>query len=674
MLRFLCALSIGLHASSLLAQPGEGPSRVDGGALIAGPVPLIPREVFFGNPDRAMVRVSPDGKWISFLAADQGVLNVFVAPVDEPANARPVTRDRARGIQEYVWSFTPDLLLYLQDVGGDENWRLHSVNVANSKDTPLVAQDGVQARIMGIEPSRPRHVLVGINDRDPQFHDVHAVDIANGQRELVQACPPGIVGWVFDRNWKNRLGMSLLPDGGASFVREVDGQWKSILDIASDDLLTTGPIGFAADARTLIMRDSRGRDTSALYSLDTTTLERKLLSENPHADLDEILLHPRTHEVQAVAYNRLRSEWVVLDPVLAPEFEALDALGDGELRILSRTLDDKTWVVAHLDDDGPVRYYLHRPGSGKPPVFLFNNRDALASLRLSPMFADVIPSRDGLQLVSYLTLPVWTVQAGSARPASPLPLVLLVHGGPWARDTWGYNPLHQLLANRGYAVLSVNFRGSTGFGKSFTNAANREWGARMHDDLIDAVDWAIANAIADPDRVAIMGGSYGGYATLIGLTFTPDKFAAGVDIVGPSNLVTLLETIPPYWKPLLSLWQARVGDPTTPEGRAFLDSRSPLNHVDAIRKPLLIGQGANDPRVKQSESDQIVAAMQQKGIPVTYVVFPDEGHGFARPENNMAFFGLTENFLAEHLGGRAEPLSDALERSSAQVRAGNVPK
>lgn len=658
-----------------LAQPGESPSPRDGGAMIAGPGPLIPREVFFGNPDRARVQLSPDGRYLAFLAGHDGVLNVHIAPTNEPAKVEAITREGGRGVQDFAWAYTSEHILYLSDFGGDENWRLHSASLKTGVHVPIAAQDGVQARILGLEPGLPRHVLIGINDRDPQLHDVYSVDITNGHRELVQLCPPGVVGWVFDHDWKRRYGLSLRLDGGASLVQEAEGgEWKSILDIAPEDMLTTDPIGFAADNSTLFMRDSRGRDTSALYALNTSTLERRLISENPRADLDQVLTHPRTHEIQAVAYNHLRSEWNVLDPALRKDFDALAALGDGEVRVLSRTLDDTLWAVALVDDDGPVRYYTHRRGGDEKPRFLFNNRDALAGVRLSPMFADVIRSRDGMELVSYLTLPDWTTQAGTSRPISPLPMVLLVHGGPWARDVWGYNPLHQLLANRGYAVLSVNFRGSTGFGKAFTNAGDREWGRRMHDDLIDAVDWAIAAGIADPDRIAIMGGSYGGYATLVGLTMTPDKFAAGIDIVGPSNLVTLLETIPPYWKPLLSLWQSRVGDPTTPEGREFLESRSPLRHVDNIRKPLLIGQGANDPRVKQSESDQIVTAMLEKGIPVTYVVFPDEGHGFARPENNLAFFGLTENFLAEHLGGRAEEMSDALEKSSAQIKAGAAPK
>ena len=337
--------------------------------------------------------------------------------------------------------------------------------------------------------------------------------------------------------------------------------------------------------------------------------------------------------------------------------------------MISRTLNDDYWIAAYLLDDGPVRYYRY-DRARKQAQFLFSNREALEGLPLAKVHPVVIKSRDGLDLVSYYMLPLEGDRDSPGHPSSPLPMALLVHGGPWARDNWGYNPVYQLLANRGYAVLSVNFRGSTGFGKNFVNAANLEWAGKMHDDLVDAVQWAIEQKIADPQRVAILGGSYGGYATLAGLTFTPDTFACGVDIVGPSNLVTLLNTIPPYWEPQVELWANRVGDHRTEEGRAFLTERSPLTHVDRISKPLLIGQGANDPRVKQAESEQIVQAMQDKNIPVTYALYPDEGHGFARPENNLSFFAVTEAFLAGCLGGRHEPVGSDFEGSSITVPAG----
>ena len=362
-------------------------------------------------------------------------------------------------------------------------------------------------------------------------------------------------------------------------------------------------------------------------------------------------------------------QWKVLDPAIAGDLEYLKGVAAGELQVASRTLDDKPWIVAYMMDDGPVRYYVYdRPN--KQAKFLFTNRKALEGLPLAKMHPVVIKSRDGKNLVSYLTLPLGSEADTPGRPKQPLPMVLVVHGGPWGRDNWGFDTEHQLLANRGYAVLSVNFRGSTGFGKDFTNAGNKEWAAKMHDDLLDAVDWAVAEKIADPKRVAIVGGSYGGYATLVGLTFTPEKFACGVDIVGPSNLFTLLSTIPPYWAPAMQMFKDRVGDPTTEEGKKLLNERSPLNLADKIERPLLIGQGANDPRVKQSESDQIVKAMEAKKIPMTYVLFPDEGHGFARPENNLAFYAVAETFLAKQLGGRSEPLGNDFKGSTITCPAG----
>ena len=379
--------------------------------------------------------------------------------------------------------------------------------------------------------------------------------------------------------------------------------------------------------------------------------------------------HPTENTVQAVAFTYLRKEWKVLDPAIEDDMTYLRSVADGEMEVTSRTQDDLHWSVAYIMDNGPVRYY-HYDRKAKKARFLFTNRKSLEGLKLAKMNPVVIKARDGLSLVSYLTLPLGSDSDGDVRPEKPLPLVLDVHGGPWARDEWGYNPLHQLLSNRGYAVLSVNFRGSTGFGKQFVNAGNKEWAAKMHDDLLDAVKWAVDQKVANKEKVAILGGSYGGYATLVGLTFTPDVFACGVDIVGPSNILTLLSTIPPYWQPAIQMFKDRVGDHTTAEGKKFLETRSPLSLVDKIKKPLLIGQGANDPRVKQSEADQIVKAMQQKKIPVTYVLYPDEGHGFARPENSLSFYAVTEAFLAEHLGGRHEPIGKAFAGSSITVPTG----
>jgi dipeptidyl aminopeptidase/acylaminoacyl peptidase len=381
------------------------------------------------------------------------------------------------------------------------------------------------------------------------------------------------------------------------------------------------------------------------------------------------MIHPTEKNIQAVAFTYERKHWQIIDESIADDLAYLSTVAEGEVEVVSRTLDDRYWMVVYVMDDGPVQYYLYDREVQKAE-FLFTYRKALEGLALAKMHTMVIKSRDGRDLVSYYTLPVGSDSDGDGYPDEPLPMVLYVHGGPWSRDNWDYNPVHQWLANRGYAVMSVNFRGSTGFGKAFINAGNLEWGGKMHDDLIDAVEWAVREEIADPDRVAIMGGSYGGYATLWGMTNTPDTFVCGVDIVGISNLTSFFETIPPYWQPLIELLATRMGDARTEEGRAFLAGRSPLTYVDQIKKPLLIAQGANDPRVNQAESDQIVQAMQDANISVTYLLYTDEGHGFARPENDLSFFAVTDAFLSKCLGGRYEPIGDDFESSSITVLAG----
>ena len=624
--------------------------------------PLLDRELLFGNPERAQGRISPDGRWLSWLAPVDGVLNVFVAPVEAPAAARAITADRLRGIREHQWSRDAARVLYVQDLGGDENWHVYAVDPNSGTVLDLTPGDAVQGQLLADSPRHPRHVVIGCNDRVPEVHDWYRVDVTTGARERIYE-NPGFVGGVFDDALNARLGIAMTPDGGLQFLR-LDGDTPSLfLAVDAEDSATTGPLGIAADGQTLYLLDGRGRDTGALVAMDLHSGASRVIAADDRADIGEVWVHPTTHAVQAVVVDYLGPEIRVLDPSIAADVDRLTAAG-GSFDIASRTADDRQWIIVYHADDGPLRYvHYHRDTGVTRPLFV--DRPALSTAPLTRRRPVVIRARDGLNLVSYLSLPRWADRDG--RPPEPLPLVLYVHGGPWARDSSGYEPNHQLLANRGYAVLSVNFRGSTGFGKAFVNAANFEWAGRMHDDLLDAVDWAVAEGIARRDRVAIMGGSYGGYAALVGLTFTPTVFACAVDVVGPSNLITLLETIPPYWAPAIAQFTSRVGTHLTDEGRAELWARSPLSRVDAIERPLLIAQGANDPRVKQSESDQIVAAMHQRGIPVTYVLFPDEGHGFARPVNRLAFTALTETFLAEHLGGRQEPIGDAVDRSTAQV-------
>jgi dipeptidyl aminopeptidase/acylaminoacyl peptidase len=646
----------------LLAACGSAPPEA------AAPPQLLSRDTLFGNPDRALVLLSPDGKQISYLSPDEGVMNVWVAPLDNLAAARAVTNDRKRGIRFYQWAYTNNDILYLQDTNGDENWQLFRVNLTNDETTNLTPIEGVAVQAPDLSPDHPEHALVAINERDKRLHDLFRLNILTGEREMIEQ-NPGFAGYVADDDLQVRLASKMTPDGGMQFLQKDGKEWKELFAVGSDDALTTGPAGFDKSRRTLYLRDSRDRNTSALVSLDLETGEKQTVFENDGADVSALIRHPTEHQIQAVSWVRERREWKVLDESIADDLEFLREASEGELIVNSRTVDDSRWIAAYLRSDGPIEYYLYER-EPKKATRLFSNRKELEGLPLAPMHSTTIKARDGLELVSYYTLPLESDPDADGKPVEPVPMVLFVHGGPWGRDNWGYHPYHQWLSNRGYAVLSVNFRGSTGLGKDFTNAGDMEWAGKMHDDLLDATDWAVAEGIAAQDKVCIMGGSYGGYSTLVGLTFTPDKFACGVDIVGPANLVTLLSSIPPYWEPMKKMFAARVGDVETDEGRALLTERSPLTHADKIVRPLLIGQGANDPRVKQAESDQIVTAMKGRGIPVTYVLYPDEGHGFARPENNKSFNAVTEAFLAETLGGRVEPIGDDLQGSSIQVPEG----
>ena len=692
-----------LLAAGCVAPTDTHTARTETPPMSAAP-PLIPREVLFGNPDKAALRISPDGRHIAFLAPVNGVLNVWVAATNAPEAATPVTQDTGRGIRRFFWAYTNDHLLYLQDQGGDENWKVYAVdlNTKTSRDlTPfetIPGPDGKPALLPNGKPMRPAAqienvsrrlpdtILIGLNTRDPRYHDIYRVDIRTGAMTLAQTNAE-FSGFVTDDDYAVRFASRMTDDGGTELLKPAAQQspaggvraqgitnWEPFQTIGMEDSLTTHPVGFDKTGRVLYMIDSRGRNTSAMTILDLATGAVATVAEDPRADVAGVLVHPTEETIQAVSFTYARTEWKILDPAIQSDFDYLKTVAAGDILVTSRTLDDRLWTVAFLLDNGPARSYLY-DRARKQATFLFTNRKALEGLPLARMYPRVISSRDGLNLVSYLTLPPEADRRGDGRPDGPLPLVLLVHGGPWARDSWGLDPEHQWLANRGYAVLAVNFRGSTGLGKAFLNAAVKEWAGKMHDDLLDAVDWAVRQGIARPDKVCIMGGSYGGYATLVGLTFTPEVFACGVDIVGPSSLVTLLNTIPPYWEPGIAMFTTRVGDHRTEDGRRFLESRSPLSYVDRIQRPLLIGQGANDPRVKQSEADQIVTAMQAKGIPVTYVLYPDEGHGFARPENSLSFNAVVEAFLSRYLGGRYQPVGTDFQGSTITVPtgAGGVP-
>ena len=628
-------------------------------------VSLIARAALFGNPVRTQARLSPDGRYISFLAPKDGVLNVWLAPFSNLQVAKPITDDKTRGVREHYWAFTGSHVLYVQDEGGDENWRVLSVDVESGVQIDLTPIAGVQAQIVGLSALRPNVALIGLNDRKPEWHDLFEIDVVTAQRKLIERNDQGFAGYLEDLALAPRLAVKTRADGGGEFFRRTDAGWESFLLYGQSDSLTTRPL-IVESAGAALMLSALGRDKAALMRVDLATGKQSLIGQSERADVADVWLHPRTRELQAFAVDYLTSEITPLTSAAVLDIEILRSALGSQFSVTSRTLDDNTWVVVVDDPERAPSNYLYERASARVTK-LFDQRPELASAPLQRMQALEIRARDGLSLVSYLTLPPGS---SGARPEKPLPMVLDVHGGPWARDNYGFNAEHQWLANRGYAVLTVNYRGSMGFGKSFVNAGDGEWAAKMHDDLLDAVAWAVAEKIAQADKVAIYGGSYGGYAALVGLTFTPDVFACGVDLVGPSNLITLLESIPPYWKAFFEDMARRVGDPRTEDGRALLNARSPLSHVERIKRPLLIVQGANDPRVKQAEADQIVAAMTAKNLPVTYVLYADEGHGFARPQNRLSFYAITEAFLSKYLGGRFEPIGRDFDDSSVSVSAG----
>ena len=633
-----------------------------------GPNDLIPRRVIFGNPERTAPFVSPDGKTLVFTAAVDGVMNIWVAPIGDLAAAKPLTKEKSRPIMKFWWAPNGTHVLYLQDQGGNENYHLYAVDVASGVTKDLTPFKNTRAEVIADSYERPDELLIGINNRDPRWHDVWRINVVTGESSLVLK-NEGFASFLADHTLTVRLGSKPTPDGGLEYLRLEDGEWKPFSTVPGDDALTTEPLFFGEDNETLYMVDSRGRDKSALTAVDLDTNKAKIIASAAKSDIAYVIADPETHKPLAYSAEYNRMEWTALDESLKGDIEFLNKQVTGYWSVLSQSKDGNLWTV-WIDNTGePIRFGLYDRRK-RALKMLFAARPTLEGAPLPTTHARTITSRDGLELVSYLTLPKGSDANGDGVPEKRLPLVLNVHGGPWARDSLAYNPPAAWLANRGYAVLSVNFRGSTGFGKAFLNAGDKEWGGKMQNDLIDAVDWAVKNKIALKDKVAIYGASYGGYATLVGLTQTPDKFACGVNIVGPSNLKTMLTNMPAYWASFLDTFKRRVGDPATKEGSALLTDRSPLFRAAKIQRPLLIAQGANDPRVKQSEADQIVRAMTKKNLPVTYVLYADEGHGFARPENRLSFYAISEAFLAQCLGGRVEPIGNDFEGSSVAVPTG----
>jgi len=614
------------------------------------PIPLIPREVFFCNPEKASPQISPDGKRLAYLAPVKGVLNVWVKTVGIDDD-QPVSNDTNRGIRSAWWAHNKKHVLYWQDKGGNENWHIFRIDPETKQEMDLTPFDDVRIFVYASSKKFPNELLIGMNKENKLLFDVYRLNIETGKIEFVEKNPGNVEDWVVDHDFKIRAARTMNEDGSVTLlIRNTERDaWKEAITWKLEDGLKvdvwgfTKDAGFSPDDKKLYLHDARKSSTAQFIEYDIATGEEKILEHDPIFDADHLVCDSDNKPL-AVCISRERIHWIALDPEFDIHLNNMLAPDDGDLAICNHSDDDRYWVLCFDHDNRSSAYYLYDKETQKSE-FIFCPRPTLNEYKLSEMEPVSFTSRDGLKIHGYLSYPAY-------KQHSDLPLVLLVHGGPWMRNQWGYNPEVQWFTNRGYACLQVNYRGSGGYGKDFLNAGDHESGHKMHNDLVDAVNWAITQGIANPKKVAIYGGSYGGYAALVGATFTPDVFCCAVDVCGPCNWVTVIKSFMPYMVNLRKQFYLRVGDPE--KDVDFLKSGSPLFKVDNIKIPVLIGHGANDVRVTQAESEQIVDAMKAKGLPYEYVLFSDEGHGFIKPENRLKFYAIAEKFLAKHLGGRCE--------------------
>jgi dipeptidyl aminopeptidase/acylaminoacyl peptidase len=608
-------------------------------------VPLIPRKVLFGNPEKTYPQLSPDGTQIAYLAPHNGVLNIWVKTFDKNDDI-VITHEPKRGIHDFSWAPNGQLL-YFKDNDGDENYHLYSVNSSSGETKDITAFPGVKVGILDSNQKHPNELLIEMNKDNPKFFDVYHLDLTTAQLTLVAKNPGIMTRWIAGDHLQVLGALQTNEDGSQTLlVRDNNkDQWRTLLTLDFEDLLEdelySGILGFSRDDAYLFLNTSLGTNTRCFQKINVKTGERTIIAHDDEFDVNHVIFNSITGDPDFVCFNKQRKVYQVLNPALQDDFNRICALSNGDIYTIIRSNDDTKWLVCFIHDIKSTEYYIYDCTTKKASL-LFYQRPELNNYPLAPMEPISFTSRDGLKIHGYITFPI-----GVAR--TNLPLVLCVHGGPFYRDSWGYVIEPQLIANRGCICLQVNFRGSSGYGKAFLAAGNREWGNKMHNDLVDAIKWALDQKIADPKKIAIYGASYGGYAALVGATFTPDLFCCAIDYCGPSNLTTLLKALPPYWS--LAQWQKRIGNLADEE---FLKSRSPLYKIDQLKIPLLIAHGGNDVRVIQAESEQFINALKEKNISYEYLLFPDEGHGFVRPENRLQFYAAFEQFLAKHLGCRCE--------------------
>lgn len=644
---FKGVLCLAILLATLGAQEKKAPA--------SGLPPIIDRELFFGNPEIAAAQVSPDGKYVAFLKPWKDTRNVWVKGVGEPFSAAHLlTTEAKRPVAGYFWTRDSKNILYVKDNDGDENYNIYAVDPAAKPaagaDAPasrdLTGLKGTRVLIYDVPKSDPDVIFIGLNDRDKAWHDLYKLKLSTGEKTLIRKNTDKIAGWVFDLAGHLRMASRIADNGDTEILRVDPDKLTLVYSCTSEE--SCGPVRFQKDGKRVYMETNKGdQDLIALVLFDPESGKTETVESDPlkRVDFGNAIFSEATDELVATTYEDDRERRYFKDKAFEADFKWLQSKLPGlEIGVGSRTRDDQTWLVTAFSDTEPGTAYLFDRKTHKLEK-QYVIREKLPRTALAKMEAVHYKSSDGLEIPAYLTLP-------KGVPAKNLPAIIFPHGGPWGRDFWGYNPYAQFFANRGYAVLSMNFRASTGYGKKFLNAGNLQWGRLMQDDVTWGAKYLAAQGIADPKRIGIFGGSYGGYATLAGVAFTPDVYAAAVDWFGPSNLITLLDSIPPYWESIRKIFFVRMGNPNTPEGKALLVERSPLTSANKIKTPLMIAQGANDPRVNHAESEQIIVALRDRGFPVEYLLIPDEGHGFARPLNNMAAFMAAEKFLAKYLGGR----------------------
>jgi dipeptidyl aminopeptidase/acylaminoacyl peptidase len=646
--------------------------------------PIIDREIIFGNPEITGARISPDGKFIAFRKPYKGTLNIWLKLTDEPfEKARVLTNESARPIGGIFWSRDSRFIMFNKDNNGDENFNVYAIAVdakpESGAEVPaarnLTNAKNVQTSIYRLPLNNPDEIYVGLNDRDPKWHDLYKIKISNGEKTLLRQNTDRFVGWQFDNTDKLRLARRSTTAGDTEILRlDADDKFKLIFSCSVFETCT--PVRFHKDNRRVYMTTNKGADAnlSRLVLLDVETGKIEIIESDPlnRVDFGGAIFSNLSGEIIATYYEDDKLRFDYKDPQFAADYKFLQNRFAGKIiEFPSGTKDEKVWLAFVYSDMEPGEVYLFDRPSRKIKL-QYRTRERLPRRHLAELKIIRYKSSDGLEIPAYLTLP-----KGIA--PKRLPLIVNPHGGPQSRSWWEYNSYAQFWANRGYAVLQPNFRGSTGYGKQFVDAGNLQWGEKMQDDLTWGIKHLVAQGIVDEKRVGIIGGSYGGYATLAGVTFTPDLYRAAVAIVAPSNLITTLEIIPAYWESLRIIDKVRVGDLNTEAGRTQLKRQSPLNFVERIKTPLMIVHGANDPRVNKAESDQIVIAMRDKNLPVEYIVAPDEGHGFQRPVNQMAMIAAAERFFAKHLGGRFQEsmpteIANRLKEITVDVKTVSLPK